>query len=158
MNCPRITSFIVSCVQLLDKAVIDLYKNSHEYFKMLYEYAELVKKNKSRRFIFYKGLIKKNFFRTIIKNKETTQQLISLSLFNKLLCFLLGNPGSSNKSDDTARRWSTLQLREFSIVHELIALIILKCNILSLKTCGKKLFPFIFFFHFMIINVNSYIF
>jgi len=104
----KITSFITSCVQLLDKAVIDLSKNSHEYFKMLYTYADL--------------------------SKESTQHLISLSLFNKLLCFLLGNP--STKSDETtSRRWTTNQSREFAIVHELISLIVLKCNILSMKTC-----------------------
>jgi len=68
LNDTKITSLISSFVQLLDKAVIDLCKNSHEYFKVLYGYADL--------------------------NKDTTKQLISLSLFSKLLCFLLGNPGS----------------------------------------------------------------
>ncbi len=43
----KITSLITSFVQLLDKAVIDLCKNSHEYFKVLFNYADLVisKKN-----------------------------------------------------------------------------------------------------------------
>ena len=38
----KIVSLITSCVQLLDKAVIDLSKNSHEYFKFLLNYAEMV--------------------------------------------------------------------------------------------------------------------
>lgn len=47
---------------------------------------------------------------------------------------MLGNP-STRSEDNSSRRWSTNQAREFAIVHELIALIILKCNILSLRTC-----------------------
>lgn len=39
---PKISSLISSLVQLLDKAVIDLCKNSHEYFKLLYVYANMV--------------------------------------------------------------------------------------------------------------------
>lgn len=105
----KVTSFINSCVQLLDKAVIDLCKNSYEYFKMLYTYADL--------------------------SKESTQHLISSSLFNKLLCFLLGNPSTKSDETTTSRRWNTNQSREFAIVHELISLIVLKCNILSMKTC-----------------------
>lgn len=106
----NIVSFIASCVQLLDKAAIDLCKNSHEFFKLLYTYANL--------------------------SKEATQHLISISLFNKLLCFLLGNPSAKSSSEDnTGRRWNTNQAREFAIVHELIALIVIKCNILSMRTC-----------------------
>jgi hypothetical protein len=106
----NIISFIASCVQMLDKAVIDLCKNSHEYFKLLYTYANL--------------------------SRDATQHLISISLFNKLLCFLLGNPSAKSTSDENAsRRWNANQAREFAIVHELIALIVLKCNILSMRTC-----------------------
>lgn len=39
---PKLTNLSSSLVQLLDKAVIDLYKNSHEYFKLLYVYANMV--------------------------------------------------------------------------------------------------------------------
>jgi hypothetical protein len=39
----KITSLITSLVQLLDKAAIDLSKNSQEYFKLLYVYANMVK-------------------------------------------------------------------------------------------------------------------
>ena len=42
LDSPKITSLITSLVQLLDKAVIDLSKNSHEYFKLLYVYANMV--------------------------------------------------------------------------------------------------------------------
>lgn len=38
----KIASLTSSLVQLLDKAVIDLYKNSHEYFELLYNYANMV--------------------------------------------------------------------------------------------------------------------
>ncbi len=38
----KIASLITSLVQLLDKAVLDLCKNSHEYFKLLYVYANMV--------------------------------------------------------------------------------------------------------------------
>ena len=107
LNNPKVACLINSLIQLLDKAVIDLCKNSHEYFKTLYVYANI--------------------------SRDTSQQLISLGLFNKLLCFLLGNPGKADESNN--RRWSSLQSREFSIVHELIASLILKCNILSLRTC-----------------------
>ena len=112
---PKITSLITSLIQLLDKAVIDLCKNAHEYFKLLYVYANM--------------------------SKESVQQLISLGLFNKLLCFLLGNPSTNkttmNNESETSnnRRWSSLQSREFSIVYELIASLVLKCNILVLRTC-----------------------
>lgn len=111
LNNSKITNLITSFVQLLDKAVIDLCKNSHEFFKVLLTYADLT--------------------------KETTQQLISLSLFNKLLCFLLGNPGSAKSEEHSSsnRRWNTIQSREFAIVHELIATLVLKCNIFSMKTC-----------------------
>lgn len=34
------------------------------------------------------------------------------------------------------RRWSPQQMKEFGIVHELIASLVLQCNIFSLKTCG----------------------
>jgi hypothetical protein len=119
----KITSLITSLIHLLDKAVIDLCKNSYEYFKLLFVYANM--------------------------SMESVQQLISLGLFNKLLCFLLGNPGSiktattssesssssSSSSSENNRRWSSLQYREFSIVHELIASLVLKCNLLTLRTC-----------------------
>lgn len=103
-----ISSFINSCVQLLDKAVIELYKNSQDYFKFLYTYVDL--------------------------SKQSAEHLISLGIFNKLLCFLLGSP-SARTENSINRRWNTNQAREFSIVYELISLIILKCNILSLRTC-----------------------
>ncbi len=105
----KINSFISSLVQLLDKAVIDLCKHSHEYFKLLYAYADF--------------------------SKLSAQHLISMSLFSKLLCFLLGSPSAKTDGETVSRRWSNNQAREFSVVHELIALIVTKCNILSLRTC-----------------------
>lgn len=38
----KINSLITNVIQLLDKAVIDLCKNSHEYFTLLYKYANMV--------------------------------------------------------------------------------------------------------------------
>jgi len=58
-----------------------------------------------------------------------------MSLFSKLLCFLLGSPSAKTDGETVSRRWSNNQAREFSVVHELIALIVTKCNILSLRTC-----------------------
>jgi hypothetical protein len=113
----KISTFITSLVQLLDKTVIDLCKNSQEYFKFLFAYASM--------------------------SKDTTQQLISLGLFGRLLCFLLGNPGSSKSDETSNRRWSSFQLRELAVVYELISLLALKCNILSFTTCGK-FFYFLF--------------
>jgi hypothetical protein len=72
------------------------------------------------------------------QSKESAQQLITLGLFNKLFCFLLGTPGQ--KEDLNARRWTSSQLKEFGLpLFELISSLVLKCNILSLKTCGKSL-------------------
>jgi len=105
----KINSFISSLVQLLDKAVIDLCKNSQEYFRLLYAYADL--------------------------SKNSAQHLINMSLFSKLLCFLLGSPSAKSDGETLTRRWSNNQTREFAVVHELIALIVTKCNILSLRTC-----------------------
>ncbi len=109
LNNVKIQSVITSLVSLLDKAVIDLCKNAQEYFKFLFVYANM--------------------------SKDTCQQLISQGLFNKLLCFLLGNPGTVKSEEPTNRRWSSIQSREFSVVHELIASLVLKCNVLSMKTC-----------------------
>lgn len=115
-NNQNIVCLVTTLVQLLDKACIDLSKNSNEYFKLLYFYANI--------------------------SKETAQQLISMSIFNKLFCFLMGNPGQTsalNKDgacEHVNRRWSSMQLREFSIIYELISTLVLKCNILSMRTCG----------------------
>ena len=38
----KINSLITSILLLLDKAVIDLSKNSHEYFNFLFKYANMV--------------------------------------------------------------------------------------------------------------------
>lgn len=130
LNNPKINSLISSFVQLLDKAVIDLCKNSHEYFKVLFNYADLVGQN----FKLIQNYLLFNF-KIFSKSKETTQQLISMSLFSKLLCFLLGNPGTVKIEESSNRRWNTIQSREFAIVHELIAILVLKCNVFSLKTC-----------------------
>ncbi len=111
LNNVKINTFITSLVQLLDKTVIDLCKNSQEYFKFMFSYASM--------------------------SKDTTQQLISLGLFGRLLCFLLGNPGSIKSDETSNRRWSSFQLRELAIVYELISLLALKCNILSFTTCGN---------------------
>lgn len=50
---------------------------------------------------------------------------------------MLGNPGSAKSEEYSSsnRRWNTIQSREFAIVHELIATLVLKCNIFSMKTC-----------------------
>jgi ubiquitin carboxyl-terminal hydrolase 9/24 len=126
-NETQLSSLLTSCVNLLDKTVIDLCKNSGEYFKFLYNYANM--------------------------STEATSQLISMGLFNKLLCFLLGNPGSvrneessatstssssstsSNNNNNNNRRWSSIQVREFATLHELIASLVLKCNIIAMRSC-----------------------
>ncbi|CAM1321691.1 USP24 (predicted) [Pycnogonum litorale] len=102
-------------LQLLDTDVSDKCKTCSEFFSVLSYYVQL--------------------------GTTTCTHILKQDGFSKMITFLLGSDVYNEESvSTTARRWSSLQTREFSALHSTIATVIFNCDLGQQRTCEPESF------------------
>lgn len=96
-------------LRMLDRDVVDYVRNCIQYFLVLKTYVQM--------------------------GTKACVHMFGRHGFQRLVAFLLGSTtNGADEMDNTSRRWSSMQAREFGHLHNTLAMLILNCDVAAYRT------------------------